>query len=187
MNELIKKIYDYAEGAHGNQKRKYTGDPYITHCLRVMQTCAEYTDDVTILSAALLHDVLEDTQVGEDELKEFLLTVMKKEDAGKTLQLVIDLTDVFVKEAYPHMNRKERKIKEAERLHTIHPDAQTVKYADIIDNTVDITKNDKGFARKYLKEVKDILSGMKEGNAELYERAMHVVDNCSEKLSGAGK
>jgi (p)ppGpp synthase/HD superfamily hydrolase len=182
MNELIKKIYDYAEGAHGNQKRKYSGDPYITHCLRVMQACAEYTNDVTILSAALLHDVLEDTQVEENELKHFLLSVMKEEDAEKTIELVVDLTDVFVKGAYPHLNRKARKIKEAERLHTIHPDAQTVKYADIIDNAVDITENDKGFARKYLKEVKSILSGMTEGNQALYKKALEVVNDCLGKI-----
>lgn len=183
MNELLEKIYKYAEEAHGDQKRKYSGDPYITHCLRVMQTCAKYTNDVTILAAALLHDVLEDTQVEENELRQFLLSVMKKEDAQKTVTLVVDLTDVFVKQAYPHMNRKERKIKEAERLHTIHHDAQTVKYADIIDNSVDIAENDKGFARKYLKEVKDILSGINEGNQVLYEKALEVVNNCRQNIS----
>lgn len=182
MNELLDKVYEYAEEAHGDQKRKYSGDPYITHCKRVMQTCAKYTNDISILSAALLHDVLEDTEVEVRGLRQFLLSVMKKEDAEKTIELIVDLTDVFVKEAYQHMNRKERKIKEAERLHTIHPDAQTVKYADILDNSVDITENDKGFARKYLKEVQNILSGMPEGNQVLYKKALEVVDNCWQKL-----
>lgn len=178
MNEPIEKVYRYAKEAHGNQKRKYSGDPYITHCIRVMETCAKHTNDITILSAALLHDVLEDTQVEENELKHFLFSVMEKEDAEKTTHLVVDLTDVYIKQAYPDLNRKQRKEKEAKRLHDAHPDAQTVKYADIIDNSVDITKNDKPFARKYLKEVKSILDGMSEGNQALYQKAVIVVNDC---------
>ena len=182
MNELILNVYKFAVEAHGDQKRKYSGEPYIAHCQRVMQECWVYTDDDTILAAVLLHDVLEDTPVDKEELHQFLKSVMYEEDAAKTLQLVVDLTDIYIKEDYPQLNRRARKKKEAARMKDIHPDAQMVKYADIIDNAVDITENDVGFARKYLHEVKDILSGMNEGHPQLYHKALATVEQCLRKV-----
>ncbi len=60
--ELIKRAYEYAEKAHEGQKRA-TGEPYIQHPLNVAYILADLKlDDITI-SAALLHDVVEDTEV----------------------------------------------------------------------------------------------------------------------------
>src|SRR5690606_23122807 len=98
--------------AHGEQLRKYTPDRYIVHPIRVMLICQEYTDDIAMLSAALLHDVLEDTPVQKDELKGFLMTVMSPEQAITTLKYVVELTDVFTKKDYPALNRRKRKLKE---------------------------------------------------------------------------
>jgi guanosine-3',5'-bis(diphosphate) 3'-pyrophosphohydrolase len=61
--ELPQQIRDFAEKVHGNQKRKYSGRPYIVHPVAVLQLCREHTNDTAILAAALLRDVLEDTDV----------------------------------------------------------------------------------------------------------------------------
>jgi guanosine-3',5'-bis(diphosphate) 3'-pyrophosphohydrolase len=179
---LLEEIKEFAAKAHGSQVRKFTSEPYINHPVRVMEICNGYTDKVSILAAALLHDVLEDTPVSEPEMNVFLKSLMPQSEAAQTLQLVIDLTDIFIKEDFPKLNRKVRKKKERERMSQIHPDAQTVKYADIIDNAKDVTKSNKGFAPKFLKEVKELLTVMREGHPELYAEALKTVNSCLSEL-----
>ncbi|WP_297333191.1 hypothetical protein [Flavobacterium sp.] len=106
---------------------------------------------------------------------EFLKGIMNEDEAEETLMLVVAMTDVFVKEDYPALNRKQRKQLEIERIALTSADAQTIKYADIIDNTIDITANDRNFAPRYLKEVFAILKVADKGNAELYAKALQVV------------
>lgn len=179
MEEHLNKIRSFAAYAHRDQMRKYSDEPYIRHPERVMELCREHTQDHTILAAALLHDVLEDTEVTREEITSFLKEVMTVDEVEKTIRLVIDLTDVYVKKDYPHLNRKKRKRKEAERLGEAHPDAQTVKYADIIDNTVDLVENDEDFARVFLKEAKLILSKMQQGHPHLRKKAEETVEHYS--------
>lgn len=173
--EILHIIRDYADDAHGNQMRKYTPERYIVHPVRVMETLRGYTNRLPLLAAALLHDVLEDTPVKPPQMLVFLKSVMNEDEAEETLKLVIEMTDEFVKEAYPKLNRKQRKQLELERIALTGADAQTIKYADIIDNTIDITANDPNFAPRYLKEVSAILKVADKGNAELYAKALQVV------------
>lgn len=176
MNGLLKQIEQFADNAHGTQMRKYTPEKYIVHPIRVMNACKKHTDDLCVLSAALLHDVLEDTDVTEDQLRQYLLTLMDNAMAERTLQIVVDLTDVFVKTAFPKLNRLARKKREKDRLKYISADAQTIKYADIIDNCTEIVQHDRGFAKKFLQECKDVLTVLDKGNTELYRQALTLVD-----------
>src|SRR5690606_9073753 len=106
-----------------------------------MQLCEPYTNQVEALAAALLHDVLEDTPITEVELTEFLQGILTNEQTQKTIQLVVELTDVYTKENYPQWNRNYRKTLETERIKNISADAQTIKYADILDNAHEITRS----------------------------------------------
>lgn len=175
MDNVLDTIYRFAERAHAGQLRKYAPDPYIVHPVRVMETCRNFGQPVTLLSAALLHDVIEDTAVTPGELSEFLQSTMSTADARKTFDMVIELTDVYVKAAYPHLNRRVRKDKELERLSKISPEAQTVKYADILDNVGEITTDDPGFAPRYLKECRAILKRLDGGHRELRSKAIEAV------------
>jgi (p)ppGpp synthase/HD superfamily hydrolase len=82
MEEILQQVRDFADKAHGGQMRKYTPERYIVHPVRVMNICREYTSDVTILAAALLHDVIEDTPVKKEEIREFLLTLLPPDPLG---------------------------------------------------------------------------------------------------------
>nr|WP_229803331.1 bifunctional (p)ppGpp synthetase/guanosine-3',5'-bis(diphosphate) 3'-pyrophosphohydrolase [Planobispora rosea] len=66
---LIERAYDVAAYHHRDQKRK-SGDPYITHPLAVATILAELGTDDETLCAALLHDTVEDTAYGLDELRQ---------------------------------------------------------------------------------------------------------------------
>ena len=66
---LIEKAYQAALNAHKDQKRR-SGEPYIIHPLNVALILAELELDKESIAAGLLHDVLEDTVMTYDELKE---------------------------------------------------------------------------------------------------------------------
>jgi (p)ppGpp synthase/HD superfamily hydrolase len=182
MNPTLEKVKHFADQAHGDQRRKYSGERYITHPIRVMEMCMKYTDDDCMLAAALLHDVLEDTTVTERAMAEFLQGIMSAETAGRTLDLVIELTDVYTKKNYPGLNRRARKAKEADRLSQVSGDAQTIKYADIVDNATNIFIHDPDFATVFIQEGKWVLKRMLKGDPELYDRAMKVVNDCLELM-----
>lgn len=177
-DEILRRIKDFADQAHGEQMRKYTPERYIVHPIQVMEICSEYTNNITILAAALLHDVLEDTPTGEKEVLAFLLEILPEAQAKRALQLTVELTDQYTKAAYPQLNRRARKEKEHERSAQTSPDAQTIKYADIISNSIDIAKHDKHFGPKFLWEVRSLLRKMDKGNPELYKRAVETVEGC---------
>ncbi len=63
----IEKAYLFAKEAHGSQAR-YTGEPYITHPVAVADILAQMRMDPATIMAALLHDVVEDTQVELNEI-----------------------------------------------------------------------------------------------------------------------
>lgn len=174
---IIAAVRDFANCAHGEQTRKYTCDPYIVHPVRVMETCCNYIDDVSMCAAAILHDVLEDTEVTRNELYFFLRSVMDMEMADRTILLVEELTDVYVEERFPRFDRKLRKSLEAMRMSQISKDAQTIKYADIIDNCTRIVEDDPAFAKTYLKECRRLLLKMTLGHPALRNCAMELVSS----------
>lgn len=184
MNAILTEIRDFADKAHGDQKRKYTPDRYIVHPVRVMELCEKYTDDVSILAAALLHDILEDTPTSKAEIGSFLSKRLTPQQVDKTLALVSELTDVYVKKDYPQWNRKTRKEKELVRLTSISKDAQTIKYADIIDNCIDVVKHDKGFAKRFLYECKEILEHLSSGDRELHHKAVETLNQEINSIKG---
>jgi (p)ppGpp synthase/HD superfamily hydrolase len=176
MEFPLEKIKQFAAAAHGPQMRKYTPQPYIVHPIRVMELCKKYNGTLPVLAAALLHDVLEDTTTTKEDMFEFLTTVMNEQQAKYTLQLVVDLTDVFIKKDYPQWNRRKRKQKEADRIEKTTPDSQTIKYADIIDNCTEIVKYDPEFGPKFLHECRMILKRIPKGHPELYKLAVKTVE-----------
>ena len=66
--EKVYKAYKFAELNHEGQMRQ-SGEPYITHPLNVTYILADMHADADTLCAGLLHDVLEDTCVTKEELK----------------------------------------------------------------------------------------------------------------------
>jgi (p)ppGpp synthase/HD superfamily hydrolase len=160
----LQRIIEFADLAHGDQLRKFTGERYIVHPVRVMETCRQYSNDPAVLTAALLHDVLEDTSVSRDDMSAFLYTLLSADIANEAVALVVELTDIFTRKNYPRMNRRQRRQHEFERLARASSKAQTIKYADLIDNCLDIVQNDPDFARVFLDESGKLLSMMNRGD-----------------------
>ena len=65
---LISEAYSYAETAHIGQQRK-SGEPYFNHLFATACILARMNADPVTITAGLLHDVLEDTDTTEEELR----------------------------------------------------------------------------------------------------------------------
>src|SRR3954471_11863707 len=66
--ELIRRAYEESERAHHGQVRR-SGEPFVNHPLGVALICAQLHLDEQTIAAALLHDVIEDTETDLDELR----------------------------------------------------------------------------------------------------------------------
>lgn len=171
---IVEKAYYFAMAAHAavGQKRKYTGEDYIVHPIEVCDLLqyAKFSND-EMRAAALLHDVVEDTQVTLDLIrKEF----------GKCVETLVEgLTDISKTE---DGNRAVRK--EIDRQHTAKQSAacKTIKLADLISNSRSILKYDKDFAKVYLKEKELLLEVLQEGDETLWTWAFDTVRDGLEEL-----
>jgi GTP diphosphokinase / guanosine-3',5'-bis(diphosphate) 3'-diphosphatase len=67
--QRIREAFKFSDAAHLGQFRK-SGEPYITHPIAVAGTLAEWHLDSAAIQAALLHDVMEDSGIGKQQLAE---------------------------------------------------------------------------------------------------------------------
>jgi (p)ppGpp synthase/HD superfamily hydrolase len=166
MSNLVQKAKEFATCAHEGQVRKYTGVPYILHPVEVMEIVQTVKHDDTMLAAALLHDVVEDTDCTLDDIRA---------EFGETVaSLVADLTDVS---KLSDGNRQTRKAKDREHSAGASASAQTVKLADLISNSLDIVKHDPSFAKVYMVEKFLLLGVLTNGDNILFERALKLVED----------
>lgn len=171
---LAEKAYLVAKTAHAavGQKRKYTGEDYIHHPVEVASILrkAGYNSE-EVQAAALLHDLVEDTELTLD----FIV-----EEFGTTVaSLVEGLTDVSKAE---DGNRATRKAIDREHIAKQSSMCKTIKLADIISNSKSILEHDWEFARVYLKEKMALLRVLEDGDVRLWEEAYEIVQNGLEQL-----
>lgn len=174
-SEMVQLALTVATEAHRSigQKRKYTGEDYITHPMAVKEIVASVTDDPEILAAALLHDVIEDVYPKNKMYSPWFISEMF---GDRVAMLVDELTNEYTKEKYPKLNRKARKEKENERISKISNDAKTIKLADIIHNcSEEQSPSGDGFRAKYAQEKREQLKFLEGGNEILLERAWKVL------------
>jgi len=161
---IIQEAEWFANNAHRGQFRKYTNEPYINHPMAVAEIIKSLGYSEEIVSAALLHDVVEDCNVPLEEIKSRF--------GERVADLVEMVTDVSKHE---HGNRAIRK--EIDKNHIARADhyGKTIKLADLIHNTMSITKHDKSFAKIYLQEKERLLEVLGEGNKTLFTIASLLV------------
>ena len=165
---MIQSALAIASLYHRNQKRKYTGEPYIEHPKLVAKIITDYMeacDDIplfafdpmdysVIQSAALLHDTIEDTNATYEEIQKVF---------GKSVcDLVYFLTDDLTPK---DGNRELRKEKYLEKLLDSPYEAKCLKIADVLANVRNLAEvvpaEDKGFAIKYVGEKQQMVEAFK--------------------------
>lgn len=164
MNRVTKAL-GFATEAHEGQKRKYTGEPYINHPIAVCKLVKTVNHNSYMLAAALLHDVVEDTETTIHDIKR---------EFGDIVSIYVDgLTDVSKPE---DGNRATRKELDRQHLKSGLPPIHTIKLADLIDNSKSINEHDPRFAKIYMAEKKLLLEVLKNGDPALHFQAAKIVN-----------
>lgn len=165
---IVERARVYATAAHAavEQVRKISGEPYIVHPARVSKTIKELDGTTEAMeAAAYLHDVVEDTGCTLDNVR--------VEFGDEVADLVDWLTDVSKPE---DGNRKLRKAMDCEHTSRAPAQAQTIKLADIIDNSKSYNDPKDGFARRWNKEKEAQLQVLVRGDNTLRAIARAQLD-----------
>lgn len=172
-NAMVNLALGFCIGAHHNQKRKYTFEPYYVHCLEVAHTLYRYGEPAHVVAAGLLHDVIEDT----DRTYTNIANAFGEEVAN----LVAEVTDIS---SPGSGNRAFRKALDCKHLSQSSPQGANIKLADILSNTASIVKHDRNFAKIYLPEKVEVLKVLQHAsNKELLSIAETVVQNAIAALA----
>ena len=166
---LYEKALKFATSAHEGQFRKYDPIPYIHHPIAVAEIVATYVKGYTeeMLAAAILHDVIEDCGVTEEDLSELF--------PESVVNMVSWLSNPS--KNFPELSRKERKKMDEEKLAKAPVEVMTIKLADLIHNSKTIIEMDPNFAKVWMAEKKSLVSRFEKGDPTLYMMAKEIVNN----------
>lgn len=165
----------FAEGAHAavGQIRNYTGEPYIVHPAEVVEIVSTVEHTVDMLCAAWLHDVVEDTGV--------TIETIVSAFGERVGTLVWWMTDVSIKER--DGKRCRRRAVDVMHNSCADRDGQTLRVADLLSNTKNITARAKaGFARMYLREKSFVLDALTLADPTLVAIARRQIANGEQAL-----
>lgn len=124
--ELIEQALQVAVTAHKEQVRKSDGSPYVVHPIMVSRIVEHHGFSEIVVAAALAHDVLEDTDVTEDELR------------AKLGEAVVDI--VLAVSEDKSLDWEARKEAYIEQVATASDEVKAVSVADKIHNTQSFLK-----------------------------------------------
>ena len=170
----VERAYLLAERAHEGQLR-LSGEPYITHPLSVAVQLAEMHLDPDALAAALLHDVVEDTAVSSEQIREEFGESVERLVQGVTKLGRIKLHSQAQVQAE---NIRKMLIAMAEDLRVV-----LIKLADRLHNMRTIAPLPEERRRRIAQETMDIYAplahrlGMGQVKAELEDLAFSVLDH----------
>lgn len=159
----------FAEKAHKYQKRDFVGGPYVTHPIAVHNWLLDLgVVNKIVLDGALLHDVLEDTEVREHVLASLF--------GDEVFQLVSELTwKRDPKESYVKFHKR--------KLHLaswLSPNAARIKCGDIATNVGTLDLSDPAqfeFGRRYIPSRAQILHAIPRSRCpEIWDAACSVVE-----------
>lgn len=150
----------FAAEKHENQRRKDAeGSPYINHPVSVAAILSQegMVEDVDILCAAMLHDVVEDAGVSEGELAHLF--------GSRVARIVLEVTN-------PEMPKTEVKTWQIAHAPNMSHDAKQVKLADKIANLRDILSAPPvGWSverkRAYFSHAEQVVAGLRGVNLSL--------------------
>lgn len=183
MTQRLDDAMAYAQQAHEGQTRTTNdGEPYYNHVHRVMATVTQVVSadprwpalrSFPLLLAALLHDVVEDTDV--------TLADVAERFGDKVAGLVEELTTDHMK--HPDI---------VEHLAKVSDEAKLVKLADILDNLSDLHEHpDQKWAARYLRKKAQVVEAIFSTNpdvpAPLSIAVLNMLTTQSMRLFGSAK
>lgn len=164
MRDLVRALH-FAADKHRNQRRKdQEASPYINHPIALVDVLVNEggVDDEHVLMAAALHDVIEDTETPQQELRARF--------GGAVADMVLEVTD---DKSLPKAERKRLQVEHASH---ISRGAKLVKLADKICNLRDILASPPDWPLKRKKEYFDWAASVVQGLRGVHPRLETVFD-----------
>ena len=124
--DLLDRAIVFAVKAHHNTERRGKGFPYIVHPMEAVEIVATITSDQELLSAAVLHDTVEDTEVTVEQLR--------AEFGDRIADLVYAESDRFTEGVGEEDSWHDRKQAAIDRLASASHDAKVVAMGDKLSN-----------------------------------------------------
>ena len=175
-SKILDKARNLAEFWHDGQTRKYGDLPYVVHPLAVVAVLEEWgVVSEVILSAAHCHDLLEDTEIGED--------LLRSELGDEVLSIVKELSIPGNGDKQCYLNNL---------AENGSAEAILIKTADRICNTRDFLSEDKfNKADTYFHNGCAVYGKLSEASKTLglniVNNAVHAVEEAEDELARAGK
>lgn len=123
---ILDRAITTAVTAHANTERRGKGFPYIVHPMEAVEIVATITPDQELLAAAALHDVVEDTDMNIEQIRQ---------DFGERIARLVDAeSDKFTEGVSETDSWHDRKQAAIDRLATASRDAKIVALGDKLSN-----------------------------------------------------
>lgn len=135
--EKVEKAFKLAESLHAGQKRK-SGEDYILHPVEVALTLEQHDFDSNVISAGLLHDVVEDCGYTVEQIKEeFNTEIANIVDAVSAItakSLKGEAAEILKRDEFAKFDLKEMSYQKLISLGKVNKYAFYIKFADRLNN-----------------------------------------------------
>ncbi len=170
---IMEKAQKWAVEGHMGVNRKHSDLPYIVHPEAVAQIVMEITDDYEVISAAWLHDYVEDVEgatygkiaraftIHVGELVYEVSKISRLSDGDRRIRVALD------REHYSYGSKW----------------GKAIKIADMIHNMPTMIRDSPEFAKTYIPEKESLLEVIKDGSPLLASIAMQIIEDYKKSLT----
>lgn len=181
LSEIERRAWIFAKEAHKDQVRKFINQPYFdAHVQKVNAIVKQHTGDSEILSASLLHDVIEDCFEDDDIGYE----IIKSKFGKRIADLVLEVTSKGDEIDHDYDGSKTNYL--IDKMIHMSDDALIIKLADRLQNISDAFTASERFRNKYFLETTTIMDELEKNRTSFNRIHLLLISDIRAKLENIG-